>query len=181
MRDQARREADETRARGQDLRATVKDDGHDHDHDHSSPIMPPQPASPAMNNTSEVQVDETEDQFITSTDEIDLDALVAGNNSPPTRNQLLNILSSKLEGFINPEGILDTTGLFSELPRKIVGRRSRSGAEFGCNWPQDMRYWGADYESQSAACKSEMIWERVLEDDRIQDWFDGVAQLPLFF
>jgi len=113
--------------------------------------------------------------------EIDLDALVAGNASPPTRNQLLNVLSSKLEGFVNPEGILDTSQIFQELPRKIVGRRSRNGAEFGCSWPYDMAFYGKEYESQSAYCKSEQIWERVLEDDRVQDWFDGIAQLPIFF
>lgn len=67
-------------------------------------------------NVTEAPVEENEQQFISSLDEIDLDALVAGDNSPPTRNQLLNVLSSKLEGFINPEGILDTTGLFSDLP-----------------------------------------------------------------
>ena len=43
-----------------------------------------------------------------------------------------------------------------------------------------MTYHGDAYEAQSAFCKSEMIWERCLEDDRIQDWFDGVQQLPIF-
>lgn len=42
------------------------------------------------------------------------------------------------------------------------------------------QYWGPEYESQSAACKEEMIWERCLEDDRTQEWFDGIAQLPIF-
>lgn len=82
---------------------------------------------------------------------------------------------------MNPDGILDTTGLYSSLPDKITGRRSRTGAEFGCQWPSDMRFWDAEYEAQSAYCKSEQIWERVLEDDRVQDWFDGIAQLPIFF
>jgi len=120
-------------------------------------------------------------EHVVEDQEIDLAALVANNTSPPTENQLLNVLASKLEGFVNPDGILDDSALYHELPRKIVGRRSRNGAEFGCYWPADMQFWGYEYESQSAYCKSEQIWERVLEDDRIQDWFDGVAQLPMFF
>lgn len=112
--------------------------------------------------------------FFLGLNEVDLEGLTAGDNSPPTTNQLLNVLASRLEGFVNPEGILDTTGLFSELPQKRVGRRSMNGAEFGCNWPQDMQYWDGGYEAQSARCKQEMLWEKCLEDDRTQPWFDGV-------
>lgn len=81
------------------------DDGHDHDHAHEHPQEAPM-APP------------TEDIFdiIDGDMEIDLVALVANNTSPPTENQLLNILSSKLEGFVNPDGILDTSQLLPELP-----------------------------------------------------------------
>lgn len=81
---------------------------------------------------------------------------------------------------MNPSGILNTEGLFDRLPQKETGRRSMNGNEFGCNWPQDMTYWGSNYESQTAFCKQEMIWEKTIEDDRVQDWFDGIAQLPIF-
>jgi hypothetical protein len=73
-------------------------------------------------------------------------SLTSGDMSPPTEMQLLNIMASKGEGFINPSGRLDKTGLFDRLPRKFVGRRSMTGREFGCNWPRDFRFWGPEYE-----------------------------------
>lgn len=106
--------------------------------------------------------------------------ITRNDTSPPTEFQLLNIMNSKSEGFLNPSGILDKTNIFDRLPQKFSGRRSRTGAEFGCRWPANMQYWGPEYEAQSAACKLEMIWERTIEDDRVQDWFDGIAQLPIF-
>jgi len=104
---------------------------------------PVTPAAPATNSTVEVDMPQ----------EVDMTAITANDTSPPTELQLLNILASKQEGFVNPSGILDTTGLFDRLPSKHVGRRSVDGHEFGCQWPGDMAFWGPEYESQSAFCK----------------------------
>ena len=81
--------------------------------------------------------------------------LIANDPSPPTNDQLANVLAARLPTKLNPSGLLDTSGIYSELPRKIVGRRSEDGQEFGCLWPVDMAFDGEEYESQSAYCKSE--------------------------
>jgi len=107
--------------------------------------------------------------------------LIRNDVSPPSNWQLANVLASRMPTKFNPNTILDTSGIYSQLPRKVVGRRSEDGQEFGCLWPIDMAFDGEEYESQSAYCKSEQIWERVLEDDRMQDWFDGLTQIPMFF
>ena len=96
--------------------------------------------------------------------------------------QALNIMESDplSNDGDEPEYSLEKWGLYEEKPNRFVGRRSRFGKEFGCYWPSDMAFQGAEYESQSAYCKSEQVWEMVLVDDRVQNWFDGYAKLPLF-
>ena len=67
----------------------------------------------------------------------------------------MNVLQARLPGNLNPSGILDTSGIYAEMPEKIIGRRSMDGGEFGCWWPEDMAFSGDEYEMQSAYCKSE--------------------------
>ena len=67
----------------------------------------------------------------------------------------MNVLQARLPGNLNPSGILDTSGIYAEMPEKIIGRRSMDGEEFGCWWPEDMAFSGDEYEMQSAYCKSE--------------------------
>ena len=52
----------------------------------------------------------------------------------------MNVLQARLPGKLNPSGILDTTGIYAEMPEKIIGRRSMDGEEFGCWWPEDMAF-----------------------------------------
>ena len=81
----------------------------------------------------------------------------AGHLQYMTPNQALNIMESDplSTNEYEEDYALEKWGLYEEKPKRFVGRRSRFGKEFGCYWPSNMSFQGAEYESQSAYCKSE--------------------------
>lgn len=52
--------------------------------------------------------------------------------------------------------------------------------KFGCMWPYDMNFRHSDYFVQSAYCKQQQLWMKIIEDDTPGQFFDGLFSVSFF-
>jgi hypothetical protein len=56
----------------------------------------------------------------------------------------------------------------------------RTPNKFGCMWPYDMNYRHSDYFVQSAYCKQQQVWMKIIEDGTPGQFFDGLFTISFF-
>merc|ERR1711934_233120 len=62
----------------------------------------------------------------------------------------------------------------------VETKTCRTQNKFGCMWPYDMNFRHSDYFVQSAYCKQQQIWMKIIEDDTPGQFFDGLFSISFF-
>ena len=68
----------------------------------------------------------------------------------------------------------------NHAPHDVDQKTCQTINKFGCMWPYDMNFRHSDYFVQSAYCKQQQIWMKVIEDDTSGQFFDGLFTIGLF-